>query len=230
MINYMNLVEKEIKENEDLKYFEFSKKIIKETQIKVRSTKVKQIAKKYANTQIGKIFLNNLPHKSGDEYNVHGIMLGYIKNVEICELINEIEKFLPYINNWATCDYTVSNLKIIKKHPKMFKKFAKKWLKSKKTFVKRFAIVIFLTYFLDYNFEENDLYILAKINSDNYYVNMALAWYFSVGLVKHYEKTIKLLKDKCIINSWVHNKTIHKACESYRIEKHTKMYLKSLKR
>ncbi len=226
----MNIIETEIKKNADLKYQEFSQKVIKEVKVQVRAKNAKEIAKKYANTVLGQEFLNNLPHNSADENNVHGFMLGYIKTNDVYEIINKIEAFLPYIDNWATCDYTVCNLKIIKNNTNIFKKKAKKWLKNKKCYIKRFAIVIYLSYFLDNYFEENDLLLLSKINTSDYYVNMALAWYFSVALVKQYEKTVNILKDKKIVNVWVHNKAIQKACESFRICENNKMYLKTLKR
>ena len=107
---------------------------------------------------------------------------------------------------------------------------ADKWLNSEKCFIKRFAIDIYLSYFLDDYFNDEDLLKLSKIDSNDYYVNMALAWYFSVALVKQYEKTVNILKDKKIVNVWVHNKAIQKACESYRICENNKMYLKTLKR
>ncbi len=225
----MNNIEEIIKQNIDLKYQKFSQKIIKEVKIGLRTPKAKEIAKKYANTTQGYIFLNSLPHKSADENNVHGFMLGYIKN-DLIEIIRKIEKFLPYIDNWATCDYTVCNLKIIKNNTNIFKKKTKKWLKNKKCYIKRFAIVIYLSYFLDDYFEENDLLLLSKINNNNYYVNMALAWYFSIALVKQYKYAIDIFEKKTISNIWVHNKAIQKACESYRVSKNIKQYLKSLKR
>ena len=226
----MNIIETEIKKNADLKYQEFSQKIIKEVKVQVRAKNAKEIAKKYANTVLGQEFLNNLPHNSADENNVHGFMLGYIKTNDVYEIINKIEAFLPYIDNWGTCDFTVSNLKIIKKYPIIFKKIANNWLNSEKCFVRRFAIDIYISYFLDDNFNDKDLLKLSKINNNNYYVNMALAWYFSVALVKQYEKTVNILKDKKIVNVWVHNKAIQKACESFRICENNKMYLKTLKR
>ncbi len=226
----MNIIENEITKNADLKYQEFSKKIIKDVIVKVRAPKAKEIAKKYANTLLGQEFIDCLPHKSTDENNVHGFMLGYIKTNDVYEIINKIEKFLPYIDNWGTCDFTVSNLKIIKKYPKIFKKMANKWLKSKKCFIKRFAIDIYLSYFLDDNFEEDDLLKISKIDSNDYYVNMALAWYFSVALVKQYQKTVNVFIENKIINVWVHNKAIQKSCESYRINQDIKLYLKSLRR
>ena len=224
----MNDIENAIKKNFDIKYQDFSKKIIKEVKIGLRTPKAKEIAKKYANTIEGSLFLNSMPHKSADENNVHGLMLGYIKN-DLVEIIKKVEVFLPYIDNWATCDYTVCNLKIIKKYPNFFKKMAKKWLKNENCFTKRFAIVIYLSYFLDDYFEKNDLLLLSKINNKNYYVNMALAWYFSVALLKQYNQTINIFEKNIISNMWVHNKAIQKACESFRVPKDIKQYLKSLK-
>lgn len=225
----MNIIE-EIKNNCDVKYGEFTKKIIgKQKSAYLRINIAKQIAKKYSNTNEAIKFLDMLPHKNIDQNNVHGLIIGYLKE-EALNVISKLKKFLPYIDNWATCDITVSNLKIIKKEPQKFKIFAKNCIKSNKSFIKRFGIVILLTYFLDDNFEKKDLKEMASIYSDDYYVNMALSWYFSVAFVKQYKSAIKIFQESHIKNKWVHNKSIQKVCDSLRVNSQQKSYLKSLKR
>ena len=224
----MKKILEELEKRKDLKYAEFSKNIVPTTSlIYVRMPDIKELAKKFAGTDDGNEFINLLPHTCPDEYNLHGIMLGNLK-VSKEELIKKIEDFLPYIDNWATCDTTCASLKIIKKYPDFFKKYIKKWLKSEKTYTKRFAIVLLLDHYLDDNFDEKDFDLLNFL-SDEYYVNMALAWYYSVALVKQYDKTIKLFEDKKIKNSFVHNKAIQKARESFRISDEQKKYLNELK-
>ena len=223
----MNTIEKELQEQNDEKYSKFNQKIIPGHNVYVRIPNVKLLAKKYANTLQGEQYLLSLPHSNVDQNNLHGIMIGFFK-FDIQKTLDYVEKFLPYIDNWATCDCTCSTLKIFKKHPQIVKKYAKKWLKSPKTFTKRFAIVILIDYFLDENFEKGDLDLL-NFSSQDYYVNMALAWYYSVALVKHYDDTIKYFETQKIKNVFVCNKALQKACESFRVPDDKKNYLKSLK-
>ena len=221
----------EIKNNYDEKYANFSQKLIPNIEPNmmcgVRIPIAKSIAKKYANTIQGKEFLGRQNYANLDEKNVCGLMLGYLKNEY--EMFEYLTCFLSQIDNWLTCDISVSHLKIIKKYAQKYKKMAFLWLKSDNFYIKRFAIVVLLNYFLEENFEKNDLFILSKINTNDYYVNMALAWYFSVALVKQYNTAINLFENKEILNKFVHNKSIQKCCESFRINYSTKQYLKTLK-
>ncbi len=222
----------EIIANCDEKYANFSHKLIPNVDrnkiIGIRMPMLKKIAKKYANTQEGEVFLNSLPHKSVDENTIHGLIIGYLKK-DINIIVDCLDKFLPHIDNWATCDATVANLKIFKSNLTFIKPIIIKYIETKKDYYQRFGIVCMLTYFLDDNFKEEDLYFLALVNSDNYYVNMALAWYFSVAMVKQKDVCVKILKQQKIKNIWVHNKAIQKCCESFRIDEKTKKYLKTLK-
>ncbi len=222
----MNDIQKEILNNKDTNYCNFASKIVPSKQIYLRVPVAKKIAKKYAQTSEGMDFLSTLPHESTDEYIVHGLMIGHIKDVDITTKL--LEQFLPYIDNWATCDMTCSNLKIVKKYPNLYEKLVKKWLKSEKFFVKRFAIVILLSYFLDDFFDEKHL-DLVNFTCENYYVKMAQSWYYSVALVKKYEAIIKLFENSLIKDKWVLNKSIQKACESYRMTDEKKHYLKNFK-
>ena len=225
-----NNIYQEIKNKFDEEYAQFSSKLIPNCdykQIGLRIGQAKNIAKKYANTQEGLTYLKS-KHESIDERNVQGLMLGYL-NKDFDEVIKYVEIFLPYIDNWETCDITVSNLKIFKKNTSKLRFYLKKWLNSDQFFIKRFAIVVLLDYFLDEAFDENDLQILSKINCENYYVNMALAWYFSVALVKQYDSAIVYFEQSKFANKFVKNKAIQKAIESFRINKDKKEYLKCLK-
>ena len=227
----MKEIYKELEINYEINYANFSKKLVPNIEQKlmcgIRIPKAKNIAKKYVNTKQGKEFLNTLNLVNLDEKNVYGLMLGYIKNEQ--EMYDYLVKFLPQIDNWLTCDITVSNLKIIKKYPQKYKKMAFYWLNNENFYIKRFAVVVLLNYFLDNNFEQTDLYTLAKIDTNDYYFNMSLAWYFSVAMVKQYNATINILKTHQIVNKFVHNKTIQKCCESYRVNKDIKQQLKMLK-
>lgn len=169
-------------------------------------------------------FLTSLPHAYYEENFLHAIFLSNEKSFG--KTIVEIDKFLPYINNWAVCDCFAP--KCFAKKKDMLWKCIDGWLDSDKTYTVRFGIVNAMRHFLDDDFDENKLKRVLEVDSDEYYINMALAWYFSVALVKHYDIAIKYLQNRCL-DRWVHNKAIQKAIESYRISWEQKEYLKTLK-
>lgn len=230
----MNIITEKLLNACDKNYKKFSEKLIPDTKyeiIGVRVPVLKKIAKELSLSH-NRNLLNNFMssnHYFYEEYFLHGILLSYLKTDNIDKFIEQIESFIPHIDNWATCDSTVMNLKIIQKYPVYFLTHVEKWLKNDNIYIKRFAIVILLSYYLDKNFNSAIINMVAKIKSDNYYVNMACAWFFSVALIKQYNYTIPLLK-KNILSNFTHNKTIQKAVESYRISNETKIYLKTLKR
>ena len=137
-----------------------------------------------------------------------------------------LDKFLPYIDNWEVCD--TLNPKIFKKDYNKVHKYLLNILKDKRTYYKRFAIVSLLQFYLGNNLYKKDLITLSKIKSNDYYVNMAISWYYSVALIKNYEEVVPLFENK-ILDKWIHNKPIQKAIESYRISDERKSYLRSLK-
>ena len=228
----MKKILEEIKANYLEKNAIFNKKLVPTVDFSrmcgISVPKSKEIAKMYANTFDGFDYLENCKFTTLDETNIYGLMLGYL-NVDANVLIKYLNIFLSHLDNWLSCDITCANLKIIKKMPDFFKKNIKMWLKNDNFYIKRFAVVILLDYFLDSNFDKNDLFVLANYNEDDYYFNMALAWYFSVAIVKQYNETIKLFEKNIIKNKFVHNKSIQKCVESFRVSEEKKKYLKSLK-
>ena len=132
----------------------------------------------------------------------------------------------PYVNNWATCDQM--SPKVFKKHKSELLKSIEKWMKSKETYTIRFAIGMLMQHFLDEDFDPKYLKAVSKIKSDEYYINMMIAWYFATALAKQYEKALPYIQEKKL-DKWVHNKTIQKAIESYRITAEQKEYLRTLK-
>ena len=222
-----NVVDK-LFELQDLDYKNFQKKLMPTISaddiIGVRIPVLRKFAKEFAKTQYKEDFMNHLPHKYYDENNLHAFLIESIKEYEKC--IEKLEIFLPYIDNWATCD--LLSPKVFKKYPKKVYEKIKIWIKSKNTYTVRFAIVTLLSNYLDDEFKEEMLDIVKEVKSEEYYINMAIAWYFSIALVKQYDLTIKIIEQKCL-DKFVHNKSIQKAIESYRIDKKTKDYLKTLK-
>ncbi|MBQ9989991.1 MAG: DNA alkylation repair protein [Lachnospiraceae bacterium] len=169
-------------------------------------------------------FLDSLPHSYYEENNLHGFLLETIKDYDQC--ICRLEAFLPFVDNWATCDGTVP--KVLKKYPERTLKKAGEWIKSSHTYTCRYGIKVLMDSYLEENFCENILAMAAAVDSEEYYVRMMQAWFFATALAKQYETVLPYLKERCL-NTWVHNKTIQKARESYRITAEQKQELQALK-
>ena len=213
----------------DESYWEFHKKLIPEIPeeriIGVRTPALRAYAKTLAKRPEVYVFLQELPHTYYEENNLHGALLSLLyKDVE--SYLIELEKFLPYVDNWATCD--MMGPKVFKKNLPLVYEHVKTWIASEETFTVRFGVVTLLAYFLDEAFEPEMLTMAAKIQSEEYYVKMAVAWYFSMALVKQYDATIPYIKD-AVLDQWTHNKAIQKAIESRQIDSETKAYLRTLK-
>ena len=227
----MEQITKRLMELQDLKYRDFHSKLMpgidKELVIGVRSPDIKKLAKNLLKEDKEMVleFMHKLPHRYYEENNLHGAFIGLIAKTP-CEALKMIDEFLPYVDNWATCDTLPP--KIFKKDLKLVREHVMPWLYSSETYRVRFAIVTMLGYLLEDEFDACDLYILAKINTEEYYINMAIAWYYSFALIKQYEDTIKVFEEK-ILGTWVHNRAIQKAIESYRITSEQKEYLRTLK-
>ena len=222
-------IEKELFKLQDKKYRDMQITIIPtvkaETIIGVRTPELKKIAKELYKSNNYKEFINDLPHKYFDENQLHAFILGEIKDYDEC--LDSVNKFLPYIDNWATCDQSTPKA-FVKNSDRLIGEI-KKWLKSKETYTIRFGIGMLMRSYLDDNFKEEYLELVSKIKSDEYYVNMMIAWYFATALAKQYDSAIKYIENNKL-DIWVHNKTIQKAVESYRVTDEHKDYLRSLKR
>ncbi len=202
--------------NKDDKYKEFTSKLLpnipKDSVIGVKIPDIKKYAKEYYKDDESKLFLKTLPHKYLEENLLHGQLISLNKNFD--EVVELLDNFLPYVDNWSVCDTIKPN--IVKKYPKEFLKHLKKWIKSKEEYRVRFAIVALLTYYLDDNFTDEINELVLNIKSDKYYINMARAWYFSFALIKQYDKTIYIFENK-LLDEWTNNKSIQKARESFRV-------------
>ena len=185
--------------------------------------------RKYAGALVkskhSKEFINNLPHTYYEENNLHGIIISSTKDFK--EAISEIERFLPYVDNWATCD--LIDLKIFELHKEELYKKTLEWIKSDHTYTVRFGIKMLMSHFLDEGFKPEYLDLVARVRSDEYYVNMMRAWYFATALAKQYKFAVKLIEHEKL-DIWTHNKTIQKTIESYRITDEQKAYLRTLRR
>ena len=215
----------ELKETD---YKEFMAKLIPTvdpgTVLGIRTPSLRNYAKELAKRDDIDEFLHSLPHELFDENQLHAFILSELKDYDRC--IKEVDNFLSYVDNWATCDQL--SPKVFKKHKKELLVSIKTWLKSKDTYTIRFAIGMLMQYFLDDEFDETYPKTVAKIKSDEYYINMMIAWYFATALAKQYDAILPYI-EKNVLDKWTHNKTIQKAIESYRITDEQKEYLKSLK-
>ena len=226
------MITKEIQEElfkfQDLKYRDMQIKIIPSVEaeaiIGVRTPDLRKYAKQLSKREDVQEFLDDLPHRYFDEDQLHAFILSEMKDYDRC--IEEVEKFLPYVNNWATCDQM--SPKIFKKNRKDLLKHIKKWTKSKKTYTIRFGVGMLMEHFLDEDFDIQYPELVAKLRSEEYYVNMMIAWYFATALAKQYDEILPYIENKKM-DEWTHNKAIQKSVESYRITPEQKEYLKSLK-
>ena len=194
-------------------------------EIGVRTPELRKLAKELAKREDIREFLNDLPHQYFDENQLHAFILSGEKDFEKC--MEDLERFLPYVDNWATCDQT--SPKVFRKHRKELLDAIRRWIESDHPYTVRFAIKMLMEHFLDEDFDPAYPEMVAEVRSEEYYIRMMIAWYFATALAKQYEAVLPYLEQKKL-DVWTHNKTIQKAVESYRITEEQKIYLKSLKR
>lgn len=224
----MSNITTKLYELQDKEYRDFQVKLIptanKAIFIGIRTPELRKLAKELIKTNNYKDFLEELPHKYFDENQLHAFIISELKDFNEC--MNYTNKFLPYVDNWATCDQM--SPKVFKKHKEELIDYIKIWIKSKQTYTIRFGIGILMEHFLNESFNKEYLELVSKIRSKEYYVNMMIAWYFATALAKQYDEAIKYVENNKL-DVWVHNKTIQKAIESYRITEQQKEYLRTLK-
>ena len=221
-------VQKRLFEMQDTGYRDFHARLIptvkKEKIIGIRTPMLRKFAKEFGKTEESEMFLKALPHQYYEENNLHGLLIEQIRDYDKC--LEELERFLPHIDNWATCDLLA--LHMIKKHRDIFIREVYRWMESDKPYIIRFGISMLMRHYLDERFKPEYPEKVAAICSEEYYVNMMRAWYFATALSKHYEKILPFLEEQRM-DIWTHNKTIQKSIESYRITKEQKDYLRTLR-
>ena len=213
---------------QDTEYRDFQRKLIPtappDSMIGVRTPELRQLAGQLKDRpDIGE-FLHDLPHKYFDENQLHAFIISGMKDFDAC--IGEVSRFLPYVDNWATCDQM--SPKVFRKHRPELLAFIREWMASGETFTVRFGIGMLMQHYLDEDFDPAYPELVAGIRSEEYYINMMRAWYFATALAKQYEAAIPFLENRRL-DDWTHNRAIQKAIESYRITPEQKVYLKSLK-
>ncbi len=213
---------------QDEEYRDFHSKLMpnipKEDVIGIRVPVLRKFAKEFAKSDEKEKFLKELPHRYYEENNLHMMLLVEMKDYDGC--MQEMERFLPYINNWATCDFPAP--KCFEKHKKDVLEHIKIWIKSSQTYTVRYAIGMLMRLFLEDDFSAEYPQMVAEVSSEEYYINMMIAWYFATALAKQWDAVISYIEQRKL-SPWVHRKTIQKAVESYRITPGQKEYLKSFR-
>ena len=221
-------VQKRHFEMQDAEYRDFHAKLVptmeKTKFIGIRTPMLRKFAKKFGKTEESEIFLQVLPHQYYEENNLHGLLIEQIRDYDKC--LEELERFLPFIDNWATCDLLA--LHMMKKHRDVFIREVFRWIESDQPYTIRFGIGMLMRHYLDEEFKPEYPEKVAAIRSEEYYVNMMRAWYFATALAKQYEKVLPFLEERRM-DVWTHNKTIQKAIESCRITPEQKAYLRTLR-
>ena len=219
---------RELFRQRDEKYAAMQAKIIPTLRadriIGVRTPQLRAMAKSLYGDADTDIFIKSLPHRYFDEDQIHAFVISLEKDFEKC--LAEVEAFLPYVDNWATCDQL--SPKAFKKDPERLLPHIRKWIVSDRAYTVRFAIGILMQHFLDERFSAEYADMVASVRSEEYYIKMMAAWYFATALAKQYDLTVPYLEEKRL-DPWTHNKTIQKSVESYRIAPERKEYLKTLK-
>ena len=214
---------------QDTAYRDFQVKLIPgmdaQKEIGVLTPELRKLSKELAKREDIREFLNDLPHQYFDENQLHAFILSGEKDFEKC--MEDLERFLPYVDNWATCDQM--SPKVFRKNRKKLLESINRWIGSEHTYTVRFAIKMLMEHFLDEDFDPIYPEMVATVRSEEYYIRMMIAWYFATALAKRYDAVLPYLKQEKL-DVWTHNKAIQKAVESYRITEEQKIYLKSLKR
>lgn len=213
---------------QDIAYGDFQAKlmptVLRETVIGVRTPALRKYAKELAKEKRVFEFLQDLPHKYFEENQLHAFIICEQKEYEVC--VKELNHFLPYVDNWATCDQMAP--KVFRGHHQELLEQIRIWMASDEPYTIRYGIGMLMTHFLEEDFDIQYVEMVAAVKSEEYYVKMMVAWYFATALAKQYEAVVPFIENRRL-EEWTHRKAIQKSVESYRITKEQKEYLKGLK-
>ena len=209
----------------DDKYREFQAKLVPnvspDTIIGVRTPDMRKIAKEVFNSPEKDEFLKELPHKYYEENLVHFFIIAMIKDFDEC--IEKVEEFIPYVDCWPVSDQATP--KSFKKNHAKLLPYIKNWIASDHVYTARFGIRMLMNEFLDDDFKDEYLELVASKEGDDYYLKMMVAWYFATALAKKYDESVKYIEERKL-SDWIHKKAIQKAVESYRVTDEHKEHLK----
>ena len=222
----------ELKELQDNKYRDFQAKLIpnldKKNILGIRMPKLRTLSKKIRNKSNFNIlyseFTKDLPHTYYDETNLHILFSNEINDFDVCK--RELDKLLPFIDNWASCD--LFKPKAFEQEPERAFEYISKCMQNTHTYTCRFGIVMLIYFFLKTNFREEQNDIILKTPNNDYYINMAKAWYVATALTYNFSKNIYIIKEYRL-DKWTHNKAIQKCIESLAIPQYNKELLRTFK-
>ncbi|MBQ7185504.1 MAG: DNA alkylation repair protein [Alphaproteobacteria bacterium] len=213
----------------DNAYRDFNSSLIpgvdKNSFIGVRTPNLRAFAQNMVKDGVAGEFIEHLPHTFFEENQLHAFILSACRDFD--SAVMAVDKFLPYVDNWATCDQM--SPKVFAKNTNKLLPYIKKWIKSKHTYTVRFGVLCLMRYFIDDGFDEKYADMVANIKSDDYYINMMRAWYFATALAKQYERVFPYFVDNRL-DMWTHNRAIQKAVESFRVSDRHKADLRALRR
>ena len=228
MNSFTAQIQKELFAMQDRKYRDFQAKLLPtiepDSVIGVRTPALRKYAKELMKENEVQPFLEALPHQYFDENQLHAFLLSSVKDFDLC--IAEVRRFLPYVDNWATCDQM--SPKVFQKHREELLPSIREWIASGETYTVRFGIGMLMQHFLEEAYDPVYPEMVTAVRSEEYYVNMMIAWYFATALAKQYASILPYIEERRL-EPWTHNKAIQKAVESYRITPEQKTYLKTLK-
>ena len=212
----------------DEKYADFTASLIPTTDRKsiigVRTPILRKYAKGLSREE-AEAFMRSLPHKYYEENNLHAFLICGMRDYDA--VIAEIERFLPYVDNWATCDCL--RPKVFKKHTGELYTCVNRWLDSGLTYTVRYAVGMLCSYYLDGAFSPAHLALAAGIESDEYYINMMVAWYFATALAKQRMAALPYFTEG-MLHEPVLSMARRKACESFRVPDDDKALLRRLRK
>lgn len=212
----------------DPEYREFISSLLptvpKESILGVRIPQLRRLAKQFMQEREADRFLMSLPHTYYEENLLHALLINEIRSFPLC--ISAIQRFLPFIDNWAVCD-SLRPHALSKDLPALSEEISD-WLRSEYPFAVRFGIEMRMLHFLGNAFDRAYLSRIAAIESDEYYVNMMIAWFFATALALQWDATLPYLQNGSL-SLGIQRKIIQKAVESRRISKAQKKALKALR-
>ena len=224
----MTEIQKRLFALQDEKFRDFNAALMptveKSTTIGVRTPELRKLARELYGTKEAEAFMAALPHVYFEENNLHGFLIELLKDYDAC--VEELERFLPFVDNWATCD--LMSPKVFRKHKAELLGKIRTWIASGETYTVRFGMKMLMDNYLDGDFDTEYPELVASVVSEEYYVRMMQAWYFATALAKQHKAVLPFIEEKRL-ETWTHNKAIQKAIESRRVSDEQKTYLRSLK-
>ena len=221
-------IREELFRRKDEKYRDFQSGLIPTADparfIGVRTPELRRLAKSLRDREDIAVFLDDLPHTYFDEDQLHAFIISGIRDFDACR--EAVDTFLPYVDNWATCDQM--SPAVFRRHKDKLQEAVRGWIASERTYTVRFAVRMLMDHFLDEDFDPVYPDMAAAVRSDEYYVRMMVAWYFASALAKQYDAVLPFIEERRL-DRWTHNKTIRKALESFRISQEHKDHLRGLK-